>query len=404
MSLTIYKEQFDNAYQEIFQKVLVGKDICNTRFEPVLRYGESVERVAYSIDAVRVRNTVKGSDSTIDPITDSSELLTINLSKEAVFNIHDDEVVQSGPLNPGENIGGQVAIKVAADLDARIFYEVKNAYQTFDTGDLTTLVSTGVPITLSTTTTPQMARRMPAKLRRGANQVLNNMAFVGDSFALSSIEEYLMGKEIDLAASIFANGYSGNMSMGEIYCSENLTGEAVLNLSQNVTDGDTITINGVVFTFKTALSAGPAVAGEVVLGANVAATRVNLAAAINAPGTTTATFTALSAADQLVITDTLKLVATDSVPTTKVTIVGTGSGRMILAEGLTHADNVWTYNFIHCYYGKKGAIDLVVQDMKEVDMRVADKSRSTNVFSSYLAGIKVFADGAKKYLDVKIAC
>lgn len=403
MSLTIYKEQFDNAYQEIFQKVLVGKDICNTRFEPVLRYGESVERVAYSIDAVRVRNTVKGSDSTIDPITDSSELLTINLSKEAVFNIHDDEVVQSGPLNPGENIGGQVAIKVAADLDARIFYEVKNAYQTFDTGDLTTLVSTGVPITLSSTTTPQMARRMPAKLRRGANQVLNNMAFVGDSFALSSIEEYLMGKEIDLAASIFANGYSGKMSMGEIYCSENLTGEAVLNLSQNVTDGDTITINGVVFTFKTALSA-PAVAGEVVLGANVAATRVNLAAAINAPGTTTATFTALSAADQLVITDTLKLVATDSVPTTKVTIVGTGSGRMILAEGLTHADNVWTYNFIHCYYGKKGAIDLVVQDMKEVDMRVADKSRSTNVFSSYLAGIKVFADGAKKFLDVKIAC
>lgn len=403
MSLTIHKEHFDNAYQEIFQKVLVGKEICNTRFEPVLRYGESVERVAYSIDAVRVRNTVKGSDSTIDPITDSSELLTINLSKEAVFNIHDDEVVQSGPLNPGENIGGQVAIKVAADLDARIFYEVKNAYQTFDTGDLTTLVSTGVPITLSSTTTPQMARRMPAKLRRGANQVLNNMAFVGDSFALSSIEEYLMGKEIDLAASIFANGYSGKMSMGEIYCSENLTGEAVLNLSQNVTDGDTITINGVVFTFKTALSA-PAVAGEVVLGANVAATRVNLAAAINAPGTTTATFTALSAADQLVITDTLKLVATDSVPTTKVTIVGTGSGRMILAEGLTHADNVWTYNFIHCYYGKKGAIDLVVQDMKEVDMRVADKSRSTNVFSSYLAGIKVFADGAKKFLDVKIAC
>ncbi|OQB08211.1 MAG: hypothetical protein BWY21_01391 [Parcubacteria group bacterium ADurb.Bin216] len=403
MSLTIYKEEFDNSYQEIFQKVLVGKDICNTRFEPVLRYGESVERVAFNIDNVRVRNTVKGSDSTIDPVTDSSELLTINLSKEAVFNIHDDEVVQSGPLNPGENIGAQVAIKVAADLDARIFYEVKNAYQAFDTGDLTTLVSTGVPITLNSTTVPQMAKRMPAKLRRGANQVLNgNMAFVGDAFALSDIEQYLMGKEIDLAASIFANGYSGKMSMGDIYCSENLTGEAWLNLSQTVSNNDTITINGVVFTFKTTLS-NPAVAGEVLLGADVAATRVNLAAAINAPGTTSATFTALSAADQLIITDTLKLVATDDISATKVKIVGTGAGRMIVSEGLTHADNVWTYNFIHCYYGKKGAIDLVVQDMKEVDMREADKSRSTNVFCSYLAGLKTFADGAKKFLDVKVA-
>lgn len=404
MSLTIYKEQFDDTYQEIFPKVLVGKDICNTRFKPVLRYGESIERVAYSIDAVRVRTTVKGSNSTIDPITDSSELLTINLSKEAVFNIHDDEVVQSGPLDPGQNIGGQVAIKVASDLDARIFYEVKNAYQTFDTGDLTTLVSTGVPITLSTTTTPQMAKRMPAKLRRGANQVLSNMAFVGDSFALSDIEQYLMGKDIDLAASIFANGYTGKMSMGDIYCSENLTGEAVLNISQTVSDADTITIGGVVFTFKTTLSSGPAVAGEVVIGANPAATRVNLAAAINAPGTTSATFTALSSADQLIITDTLKLVATDSIPTTKVTIVGTGSGRLIVAEGLTHADNVWTYNFINCYYGKKGAIDLVVQDMKEVVMERPGTSRSTNVFSSYLAGIKTFADGAKKFLQVKIAC
>ena len=369
-----------------------------------MRYGESVERVAYSIDAVRVRNTVKGSDSTIDPINDSSELLTINLSKEAVFNIHDDEVVQSGPLNPGENIGGQVAIKVAADLDARIFYEVKNAYQTFDTGDLTTLVSTGVPITLSTTTTPQMAKRMPAKLRRGANQILSNMAFVGDSFALSDIEQYLMGKDIDLAASIFANGYTGKMSMGEIYCSENLTGEALMTFANDATDGDTITINGVVFTLKTSLSSGPAVAGEVVLGANADATRVNLAAALNAPGTTTATFTALSAADQLVITDTLKLVATNDASANTLTIVCTGSGRLILSETFTHASNVWTCNFIHCYYGKKGAIDLVVQDMKEVDMRVADKSRSTNVFSSYLAGIKTFADGAKKFLDVKIAC
>ena len=41
--------------------------------------------------------------------------------------------------------------------------------------------------------------------------------------------------------------------------------------------------------------------------------------------------------------------------------------------------------------------------MKEVDMRITDDRRGTNVFSSYLGGIKLFADGAKKFLDVLLA-
>ena len=41
--------------------------------------------------------------------------------------------------------------------------------------------------------------------------------------------------------------------------------------------------------------------------------------------------------------------------------------------------------------------------MKNVDMRPTADRRGTNVFSSYLAGLKTFADGAKKFLDVKIS-
>jgi hypothetical protein len=58
---------------------------------------------------------------------------------------------------------------------------------------------------------------------------------------------------------------------------------------------------------------------------------------------------------------------------------------------------------IHAYFGKKGAVDVVVQDMKEVDMRPTADRRGTNVFTSLLAGIKTFTDGGKKILDVKIA-
>lgn len=397
--LTDFKPHFDNAYQENFQKVLVAKEIMNTRFEPVLKYGASIQRIAYDISGVRVRTVSRGSASTIDTVTDSGETLTVNLEKEAVFHISDGEVTQAGPMNPGEKIGGEIAIKVALDLDARCFAEVQNAYQTFDTGDLTTLSSNASSITLSSTTVPQMVTRMPAKLRRGAKQTLTNMAFVVDSYAAGDIEQYLLGKQFSIVESVFKNGYAGPIATASVYVSESLMGEAVLGLATQPTDGDTVTINGVTFTFKTTLGS---TAGNVLIGASADAARTNLTALINDPTTTTAQGVALSAANQLVITDDLKLVATNNDTTNKMTIEGTGSGRLILSETFTDGTDAWDKNFIHAYFGKKGAIDLVVQDIKPVDMRPTSDRRGTNVFTSYLAGLKTFADGAKKFLDVWI--
>ena len=400
MSLNDFKPQFDNAYEEVFQKVLVGKKIANLRFEPVLKYGESVERVAYDISGVRVRSVTRGNASTIDSITDTSELLVINLEKEAVFHISDGEVKQAGPLNPGEVIGGQIAIKVAADLDARILYETKNAYQTFDTGDLTTLASTGVPITLSSTTVPQMVTRMPAKLRKGTHQTLSNMCMVVDSYALSDMEQFLLAKQFNIVESVWKNGYAGSISQAEVYVSENLTGEVTLGLATNPSNGDTLTINGVTITFVSSIGT---TAGNVLIGANADATRASLAGLINNPGTTSATQVALSTANQNLFTDEYRFIATNDDTANTLNIVGIGSGRITVAKNLTASGDGWTTPYVHAYYGKKGGIDVVVQDMKEVDMRPTADRRGTNVFTSYLAGIKTFADGAKKFLDLKIA-
>ena len=395
MSLTNFQEMFDNAYEEIFNKVLVGKSIANLRFEKKLKYGESVERFAYDISGVKVRSTVRGNNSIIDTISDTTELLTINLEKEAVFYISDGEVTQAGPLNPGEVIGGQIAIKVATDLDARILAETRNAEFDFDTGDLTTGVSNGTPFTLDSANVPKAVVRMPAKLR-SKNQTLTNLCWVIDSYGASDIEQYLMGKSIDLAGYVFKNGYAGTVRNAALIVSENLTGEAVLTDSGAFADGETFTINGVTFTMKTALST-PAVAGEIAIGANLAASMTNIAAALNAPDTTSATYTALSG-DDLETIQGLNITATET--DTTVTIVAVGSGRLTLSE--TGGSTSWSSNFIHSYFGKKGAIDVVVQNMKKVDMRPTADKRGTNVFTSYLAGIKTFADGKKKFLDVLI--
>lgn len=400
MSITNFKPQFDNSYEEVFQKSLVAKDIMNSRFEPVLKFGASVERVIYDISGVRVRTVTRGAASVIDSVTDSNELLTVNLEKEAVFYISDGEVTQAGPLNPGEEFGKQIGIKVAIDLDARCFAEVLNALYAFDNGDLTTMSSSGTPITLSSTTVPQMVSRMPAKLRYKNNQeVMQDMVFVIDSYGAADVAQYLLGKNIDLAGYVFKNGYTGDITNAQMYISENLTGTAVLYTPQTPTDTDTVVIAGVVFTFNTTLSTNP---GSVLISGSADAARANLVALINAPSTTTTLGTALSAANALILTDALKLVATNDNTADTATIVGTGSGRLIVAGTLTNTNNTWTKNYISAYFGKRGAIDLVIQDMKPVDMRVTTDRRGTNVFSSYLAGIKTFTDGAKKFLQVKI--
>jgi len=400
VSLAVYKPQFDNAYQEVFLKVLMAKNIANFRFEPVLKYGASVQRAAYSIDGVVVRDTVRGSASTIDSITDTSELLTTNIEKEAAFYISDGEVKQTGPLNPGEVIGGKVAMKVAISFDALLFAEVLNAAYTFDTGDLTTLVSNSTPISESTTTVPQMVTMMPAKLRRN-NQTLTNLAFVTDSFGAGLMSQYLLGKNIDLAGSVFKNGYTGDVSGAQVYVSENLTGTATLNMATQPTDGDTVVINGVTFTFKTVLGS---TAGNVLIGASADAARANLAALINAPGTTTAQGVALSAANQALLKPSgISMVATNNDTTNKMTLVAVGSGALTLSETFTDVTDAWSLNAIHAYFGRKGAIDAVMQDLSEVDMRPTADRRGTNVFSSYLAGIKTFADGAKQFLNVILA-
>lgn len=366
----------------------------NTRFEAKLKFGESVERVAYDISSVQVRDVTRGSASTIDTITDSSELLTVNLEKEAVFHISDGEATQAGPLNPGEVIGGKIAHKVAQDLDYRCFSEVVNAANTFDNGDLTTMASSGTAITLSSTTVPQMTTRMAAKLRYAENQeVSTNMALVVDSYAAADIEQYLLGKDIDIAGSVFKNGYAGVIRNAVMYVSENLQGQVDLVVDVATAD-ETITIFGVTFTAK----ASPSVAGEFDVAGSVDAQGAIMANMINGAATgqdSASGYYEVSAANRAILQNA-QVVATytDATDTLKIT----AAGRIIYSDGLSGA----VTNKLHAYFGKKGAIDLVIQDMKPVDMRPTDDRRGTNVFSSYLAGIKTFADGSKKFLDVWI--
>lgn len=126
--------------------------------------------------------------------------------------------------------------------------------------------------------------------------------------------------------------------------SASIAGSWLLTSTGVAVDTQTITIGGVVLTTVTTLSVGPAIAGEVLIGANAAATITNLAAAINAPETTTSTFTALSASDAYKIRSLLGLTAvatSATVLTVSSSVIKPGGGTsMTVSE--TETNFAWT--------------------------------------------------------------
>lgn len=398
--LNDFKANFDNTYQEVFPKVNMAMSIANTRLLSGLSYGQSVDRVSYDISAVDVQDRIAQTDGVVDSVSDTKETLTVNNDKMTLFNLSEKEMVQAGPLNPGTVIGGQVAVKLATYVDADVLYEVTNALRDFDNGDLTTLSSTGTPITINSTTTPQMVTRMPAKLKKN-NQNLMNMAFVLDSYGIADMFQYMLGKNADFVNALFQNGYvNQDVAGAQVYCSENLTGEAVLSMATQPTDGDTVSVGGVAFTFKTTLGS---TAGNVLIGGSADAARANLASAINGTSGAGTTYVELSAANRRTISKTLRLTATNNNTTDKMTVVGKGSGRLVVAETFTDVTDTWTTNMIHAYFGKKGAIDVVIQKESKMELLQEPKQPgSKNVSSTIIYGIKTFADGAQKFLDVLV--
>lgn len=404
MSVQNFKEQFASRYQDTFHKVLVGRMIANYRLESDLTEGDKVHRFAVDMSSVLVRTITPLTDRTVDAITNSQESLEIDQYKGTTFPISRwEKTLQKNP-DLGLLYGKEAGILVAEHTDATILNQVTLATYDFDAGDLTTLSSNGTGIDLATTTNvPIMITRAKAKLANKNRVRGGNMVWVVDDYALANISQHVIARDTQMGDSYYQNGASGTILGSEVFVSDNLTAEAVLGLATNPTAGDTISVNGIVFTFQTN---APAAVGELSVGSTADTTRANLAAAWNAIGTTIADgadagYYPVSAADQAAW-NALRITATNNNSTNKLTIVAIGSGRLTLAETFTDGTDAWDKNLLHCYFGKKGAIDVVMAAEVDMLMRAEPKQDTMNIFNDVIYGVKTFADGKKKMLDVLI--
>jgi hypothetical protein len=143
-------------------------------------------------------------------------------------------------------------------------------------------LNAGTTITKTTIATTDMLG-----ILTGVNKALRkNNIMSKDRYAVISPEfeeiliSYVAGRETIDGDQVGRNGYLMSYMGFDFYVSNQCASTAELILSEDVTANDTVTIAGQVFKFVASIGTA---AGEVLAGANAAASRVNLAALLNAP-------------------------------------------------------------------------------------------------------------------------
>lgn len=192
-------------------------------------------------------------------------------------------------------------------------------------------------------------------------------------------------RETRLGDAVLENGVVGPWQGWTVVQNNNLPWSATLTIATNPTDGDTVVISGVTFTFKTALGT---TAGQVLIGANAAASRANLQAAVEGLSGAGTTYVDLGLREAFMIRRKRK-VACD----TNSGMSFTGFGDISVSETLTATSDGWTNQQQKAVFMVRGAIDLVLQF---IDLEIGSKEKGFAKLPKGIIGVgaETFSDGA----------
>lgn len=353
--------------------------------------GDTVNKTIVSYPASTTY--VPGTDITANPVTGDKEALTIGTWLASRVVIDDTEKTQS-IIDLGTNIANKMMMDHNNRIEQNVLAEVVNSSWSIDDGNVGG--TAGNNATVNTNTVPMFFIAADTKLDAIDAPKAGRTAVVGGHF-LGQLKLQQAGRPGSaIGDGVNTRGVVTNLFGWDILYSNNLPYTATLTITVQPTDGDTVTIAGVVFTYKTVLGT---TAGNVAIGASAAAARVNLAAALNATDTTTATFVKLSAENIFLLRDKRRLVAVDDL-STKITL--TGFGDIVVASVFTSGSNVFSAQRQDALFLVAGSIDMIVQIPPKVEVIRDPKQFADNVKSLLGFGKKTYADGARQMVRVKI--
>ena len=379
--------------QEQFYKTNVSRMIADFSFNSEMSSGDTLKRVYRSSN--RPYAYVRGTDISVDSKTDTAESLSVNKQYANVISVDDFDNIQS-KYDIAAGYGKDNAEYLSNQVDADVLGEVLNATNTVDDGDLGGVSGNGIALTTANILSVFATGRKKLFKQNVSSREL--FAVISPDFEAVLIQ-YGATRVTEMGDKLNENGYIVDFYGMKLYRSNQLTASAYLALATAPTNGDTITIAGQTFTFVTTIGS---TAGNVLIGANVAASRTNLAALLSAPGTTTSTGVALTTGS-----DNLKNFlanVTAAVSGSGVQVYMKGISNIAVSETLTDATDTWTATKIiqHQLFGVKGNPVCVMQ--REPSVKVAEIPLQFGKYykNGVLYGVKTFADNAKKMVNVKI--
>jgi hypothetical protein len=195
-------------------------------------------------------------------------------------------------------------------------------------------------------------------------------------------------RETRLGDSVLENGVIGPWQGWTVVQNNNLPWSAKVTIAATPTDGDTVTIAGVVFTLKDALSTTPTVPGEVLIGGSAANAKTNLLKAITGDTGAGTSYTEISLRDKFMLRR--KRCVGGSINTNDLDL--TGFGDIAISVDFTSGSNLLAEAKQDAVFMVRGAIDLVLQFM---DLKVGDKEAGFADLPKGVIGVgtRMFDDG-----------
>lgn len=425
-----YKQVWTAEYQKSNWSMPIYPVIADLRFQDGLKIGDTVNR-RYRTNPVFAQDMTSTGGYTVQNYKEGNETFTISKKKEASVQIAEVDVLNTD-LNVAKSYGAQLANALFQEIDGDTLNAARaGAGTTIDDGSFSGgTAGNGLTINAANITDiPALA----TEIFTGKNVVYNNnirfgklpfedyggmLTWIMPPQVHTEVQRYLLSRGTPLGDQIVTNGYQGRFGSYECFISNNLPFTTRLALSVNPTDGDTITIKGVVITFKTTVDAGTT-AGQVKIASTAALTVTNLVAFLNSTlianvadatnagynGFPKATATLSENGFTIAKADALHgISATDG--TTYLDILIKGAGKVSVSSSFTSASNVFTAakQVVHSIIMVGKNISLAVRKDPSIYENFVSSSVSKDFVMWTVYDNKVFIDQARAIIDVAVRC
>ena len=398
--ITAYtQEKYANTTQALLKNKLLSVELANTSLSSGLESGRTIHYPKGTYSAVNQYQKYT-------PVTDQNlqaydETMVIDQVPIISFVYdHVDEKENESVWNVTRDAVTRNAYKIKEYIDGVFFSKP------YLDNRVEAVSSTAIELT--STNADQVF--LDAFARVANNGVdTTKLAVVLDEFALSKIAQSAIKTQVSgLADTAFRDGMSTAVSRGyrgmyagmQMYVSNNLTCTGTLALATNPAAGNTVTYNGAVFTFVASLTG---VEGQVLIGANAAASQANLLNAINNAADATSTgagTTFVAYTDNRVKNKVNGVVVTG--PVADVLTFTSSRGYRPVSKTMTAPWNKFGAFTLQAFVMEKGAIHMVLRDnvntkVQEVPWTLAKRFMVWSIF-----GMKIFEEGTERMLKIPL--